>query len=445
MKTTEVSRTLDSALSELAEANAAFSARYPGDSGARQPVHTVYGGAHLFHADMARRLGSLALNALDRFAPDAAQFTTALHLPSALGETVYARVREKLVREPVEDYRIDFEDGYGARSDSEEDGHAVSSARQLAAGYKAGLLPPFIGIRVKPLTAEFTARALRTLTLFFETLLGETGGAAPENFLITLPKPTVPQQPAALARALEAIERSGGLPTGSLRMELMVEAAQAVINARGECNLPLLLEACAGRCAAAHFGAYDYTASCGVTAAHQRLRSPACSFARSAMQAAFAGTGVRLADGATTVLPVPVHRGDLLSPAQQDENRAVVHAAWRGHYADVRDSLENGFYQSMDLHPAQLPTRYAAVYAFYLKDLDATAARLRHFVEKAARATLEGNIFDDAATGQGLLNFFLRATNCGAVSPQEAERVTGLTPEDFRAGSFTRISRSRSA
>jgi len=64
--------------------------------------------------------------------------------------SVYNRVLEKLKREPVEDFRIDFEDGYGNRPDAEEDGHAESAALEVARGMQEGSLPPFIGIRIKP-------------------------------------------------------------------------------------------------------------------------------------------------------------------------------------------------------------------------------------------------------------------------------------------------------
>jgi hypothetical protein len=177
------------------------------------------------------------------------------------------------------------------------------------------------------------------------------------------------------------------------------------------------------------------------------MRHPANDFAKHMMQVALAGTGVWLSDGSTAVLPVPVHRatpGSTLSDAQAAENRATMHGAWRMHYEDVRHSLVGGFYQGWDLHPAQLVTRYAALYAFFLDGIEAAGARLRNFVDKAAQATLVGNVFDDAATGQGLLNFFLRGINSGAVTEAEALRITGLTEEDFRGRSFTRIMRSRS-
>jgi hypothetical protein len=155
---------------------------------------------------------------------------------------------------------------------------------------------------------------------------------------------------------------------------------------------------------------------------------------------------VWLSDGSTAVLPVPVHRaaaGATLSEAQRAANRAAVHDAWRLHFDDVRHSLAGGFYQGWDLHPAQLVTRYAALYAFFLEGIEAAGARLRNFVDRAAQATLIGNVFDDAATGQGLLNFFLRGINSGAVTEAEALRMTGLTEEDFRGRSFVRIMKAR--
>ena len=226
----------------------------------------------------------------------------------------------------------------------------------------------------------------------------------------------------------------------------MVETPQAILNERGEAALPGLVAALDGRCVGAHLGTYDYTAACNITAAHQQMTHPACDFAKQVMQVALAGTGVWLSDGATNVMPIAPHRaapGAPLSEAQAAENRMVVHAAWRLHYEHVRRSLSQGFYQGWDLHPAQLPTRYAAVYSFFLEGLEAAAARLRNFVDQAAQATTVGAVFDDAATGQGLLNYFLRATNCGATSEAEVGRLTGLTVDDLRSRSFLKILEAR--
>jgi hypothetical protein len=439
---------LAGAAARLTRANEAFAARYPGEGGARQPVHTVYGGAQLFRSDSTGKLGQVARRALADYAPDAATLARALGIADAgLGERVFARVVEKLEREAVEDFRIDFEDGYGNRPDAEEDGHAESVAREVAKGLAEGTLPPFLGIRVKTLSEELRGRSVRTLDLFLTTLVQATGGALPPGFVLTLPKVALAEQVEFFVAALEALEPKLGLPAGTLRFELMVEVPQAIIAHDGRCMLPELVRAGAGRVTAAHFGTYDYTAGVGITAAHQHMRHPACDHAKHAMQVSLAGTGVWLSDGSTTVMPVPVHRaaagGAPLSAQQEAENRASVHRAWKLHYDDVRHSLVGGFYQGWDLHPAQIPTRYAAVFAFFLESVGSAGARLKNFVEKAAQATLVGDVFDDAATGQGLLNYFLRGINCGALTEQEALKLTGLSLDELRGRSFLKILNGR--
>jgi citrate lyase beta subunit len=478
MKTTLTTESLSEITERLRQSNAEFAARYPGETGRRQPVHTVYGGAHLFKAETTARLGALALRALEQNAPSAVAFAKAVglsgaeglpdsleqsrnfqtllrenpealrreHKPAWLAHTIYERVAEKLRREPVEDFRIDFEDGYGNRPDAEEDGHAETAAAEVAKGLAGGTLSPFLGIRIKPFNEELRQRSVRTLDIFLTTLAERAPSGFPENFVVTLPKVTDAEQVAALAGIFDLLEPGLGLPTGTLKMEMMVETTQSIINHRGESNLPLLLEAAGGRCVAAHFGTYDYTASCQITAAHQHMTHPACDFARHMMQVAFGGTGVWLSDGATNIMPVPVHRaaeGSALTPEQEEENLASVRRAWRLHYEHIQHSLTNGFYQGWDLHPAQLPTRYAAVYAFFLESLAPASERLHNFVEKAAKATLVGDVFDDAATGQGLLNYFLRAINCGAVTVDEAQELTGLTHAELRTGSFVKILKGR--
>ncbi|MDP9349441.1 MAG: phosphoenolpyruvate kinase, partial [Gemmatimonadota bacterium] len=406
-------------------------------------VHTVYGGAQLFRADSVPKLGALALRALEAYAPDAATLGGALGLPAEGAERVHGRVLEKLRREPVEDFRIDFEDGYGNRPDAEEDGHAESVAREVARGMEEGTLPPFLGIRIKPLNEELRERSVRTLDLFLTTLVQATGGALPPGFVLTLPKVTLPDQVEFFGDVLDTLEDRLALGRGALRFEVMVETPQSIFGPGGEAALPRILEAGEGRITGAHFGTYDYTASLGITAAQQRTRHPACDFARHVMQVALAGTGVWLSDGSTTVMPVPVHRGERLTPEQQRENRESVHRAWRMHFDDVRHSLAHAFYQGWDLHPAQLPTRYAAVFSFFLEGVEAQGRRLRNFVEKAAQATLVGDVFDDAATGQGLLNYFARGINCGALTEEEAREMTGLALDELRGRSFLRILQNR--
>lgn len=477
MKISLNSGNLGEVFSKLAIANREFNSRYPGESGARQPVHTVYGGAHLFKSDSAKKLGVLATRAFTEYAPNYVVFAKALQLsgwqelpeseekiskleplfsenpesvrkeqhPAWLAYSVYTRVAEKLKREAVEDFRIDFEDGYGNRPDAEEDMHAEKAALEVAKGMQEKTLPPFIGIRIKPFTEELRDRSARTLDIFVTTLLHETNNQLPDNFVITLPKVTIAEQVTALIHILDLIEKKAGLSENTLKMELMVETPQSIINMHGQCALPEFVKAAEGRCVACHFGVYDYTASSNITANYQSMDHPSCDFAREMMRVSLSGTGLWLSDGATNVMPVGPHRaedGGKLSAAFQKENMEVVHRAWKLGYDHVRHSLKHAYYQGWDLHPAQLPIRYAACYAFFLEGLEPASLRLRSFIEKAAQATLVGDVFDDAATGQGLLNFFLRAINCGAISKEEI-KSTGLTLEEISTRSFLKILEGR--
>ncbi len=460
----------------LSEANREYETDYPGEPCRRQPIHTVYGGAHLFRPDIGAVLGSLALRTLQAYAPDAVSFARSVALPGAddlpsdpgaavelqqqldedpekvrreqpavwLAHVVYNRTVSKLEREPVEDYRIDFEDGYGNRPDAEEDAHAVQAAQAAALGMGTPRFPPFLGIRIKPLTEALRDRSIRTLDLFLTTLLSQTAGRLPDGFVVALPKVTTPAQVSALAELLGIFETEYRLAANSLRFELMIETPESIVDSEGHLAIPRLLKAAPLRCRGLHFGAYDYTAACNITAEYQSLFHPTADFARHLLQVCTAGRGVELSDGATTILPIAPHKpGDApLTERQKEENQLVVYRAMRLHFQDVQRSLRHGFYQGWDLHPAQLPTRYAAVYAFFLQGFDSLAARLRNFIGKAAQATLVGDTFDDAATGQGLLNYFLRASNCGAIT--EAEMLsTGLTREELRERSFLKMLENR--
>jgi citrate lyase beta subunit len=441
-------RELQPIVRRLRTVNTAVARACPGEPEDRQPVHTVYGGAHLFRADSAQKLGALALAALDEYAPDGRTLSAALGLSgagiAALADTVRARVAAKLRREPVEDFRIDFEDGYGNRPDEEEDGHARSAAEEVSTGLAAGSLPPFIGIRIKPLSKELHARSLRTLDLFVTTLARRSGAGLPPGFVVTVPKIMAPGQVAAVARVCTALERRLRL-RGRIALELMIETPQSILAPDGSSALRGLVAAGGGRVTGAHFGTYDYTALCGITASWQHMRHDACDFAKHMMQVALAQTGVKLSDGATNIMPVAPHRASPdrpLTEAQRRENREAVHRAWKVHFDDATHSLVNGYYQGWDLHPAQLPTRYAALYAFFLSARPAATQRLRNFVDKAAQATLVGDVFDDAATGQGLLNFFARGLSSGALTMEEALE-TGLTPEELHGRSFLTILANR--
>jgi citrate lyase beta subunit len=436
---------LQTIVARLKAANATIAGQYPGESEERQPVHTMYGGAQLFRADSARKLGDLALRTLSEYGADPDTFAGVLGIEEGLAKPIFQRVLDKLQREPIEDFRIDFEDGYGNRPDDEEDGHAEAAASEVAKGLAAGTLPPFIGIRIKPLSNELHARSLRTLDIFVTALTKAAGTTLPPNFVVTIPKLQSPAHVEAVAAACAALEEKLELNRGALKLELMIETPQSIIAADGSSALLPLVAAGAGRVTGAHFGTYDYTALAGITASWQHMRHAVCDFAKHMMQVSLAQTGVRLSDGATNVMPIAPHHapaGQTLTDAHARENRESVHRAWRHHFDDITHSLVNGYYQGWDLHPAQLPTRYAAVYAFFLASRQAATARLRTFVERAAQATLVGDVFDDAATGQGLLNYFLRGLNSGALTLEET-RETGLTPEELQSRSFLKILESR--
>jgi len=460
-------------LDELKVANLAFQKQYPGDRPDRQPVHTVYGGANLFKADTALKMGEIALKNLRTYAPNFVELARALSLsgheylphnevaieslvkrldnmpeadrknePGWLAWSVYNKTINKLQTEAVEDFRIDFEDGFGNRPDEEEDATAVQAATELALGMKNNSISPFIGIRIKPFTEDMKQRGVRTLDIFLTTLLQQSGGVLPPNFVIMLPKVTLPQQVVTMVRLLEIIEKENGLAAGTLKMETMVEATQIIMDDEGRNPLLRIIKASEGRCIAAHFGTYDYTASCNITAKYQTMDHPVCDFAHHMTKVALGGTGIFLSDGATNVMPIAPHRGENLSFAQLAENRKSVHNAWKTGFDHTMHSLINGFYQGWDLNPAQLPMRYAATYTFFLSSYANAVFRLKTFVERAAISTLTGDIFDDAATGQGLLNFFLKAMNCGAITEEEA-LATGLTLEEIRSRSFYLILQGR--
>ena len=425
-------------LAGLKSPNAKIAKLYPGEGQDLQPIHTVYGGAQLFKLNTCQKIGDLAYHHFETYLASAFDLQECFNLPDyVLAKTVHSRVRERLQHQAVEDFRIDFEDGYGHRPDNEEDDSAEFAAREVARGMRENTLSPGIGIRIKTLSEELKHRAIRTLDLFVTTLVKEAKGELPPRFVITLPKITSVGQVKVFVQTLEAIEKANKLKPGTLRLEFMVEVPQSILDPTGRAVLPEFLTAAKGRCVAAHFGTYDYTASVNITAEHQTMDHPACDFAKEVMKVSLAGTGIWLSDGATNIMPVGPHK-DPKSDHEKKENREAIFQAWRTSYSHIRHSLKNGFYQGWDLHPGQLPVRYVALYIFFLQSLGPASTRLKNFIEKAAQATLVGDVFDDAATGQGLLNYFLRALNCGAIS--EAQILeTGLTSEDIRLRSFKKI------
>jgi citrate lyase beta subunit len=389
----------------LADADRELRERWPGDPGTRQPIHTVYVPGDRFTVDTCAEWGSAALELLDREAPSASALAEITGLPADLVGEVYDRVRAKLADEPVEDVRVDFEDGYGHRPDEEEDGAVRAAAAALAELAVRPGAPPFLGIRFKSFEAPTRRRGLRTLDLLLEGLLA--AGDLPAGLQVTLPKVTSVAQVAAMVEVCERLEEEYALPPGRLRFEIQVETPQAVLAADGTAAVAGMLTVAGGRCSGLHYGTYDYSAALGISAAQQSLDHPAADHAKAVMQLAAAGTGVRLSDGSTNVLPV----GDA----------AQVRAAWRLHARLVQRALERGYYQGWDMHPGHLPTRYLATYAFFRRDLPATAARIRAYLARA-----ETGVMDEPATAQALANAVLRGVDCGAVGPEEVAGSTGV-------------------
>ena len=376
---------------------------YPGDPAARQPVHTVYVPAPRFQPDLVATWGAQARSVLDRHGGGPERMTETLGMD--ITADVYERVVAKLGREPVEDLRIDFEDGYGDRGDAAEDADAVAAARRLVEFLEAEMAPPFVGLRCKGLERATRRRGIRTLDLFLSALLARV--PVPAGFVVTLPKVVAVEHAAAFAEVLEQLEQAYGLPAGRLRFEVQIETPQSVLSADGTVATARIVAAAGGRCAGLHYGTYDYSAALGVSAGQQSLAHPAADFAKSLMQVAAAGTGVWVSDGSTNLLP----EGD----------GTAVRAGWREHARLVRRSLERAFYQGWDLHPHQLPSRFLATYAFFRDGLPDSAQRLGAYATRTG-----GGILDEPATAQALAAFLLRGVDCGALDPAEVARATGL-------------------
>jgi citrate lyase beta subunit len=379
----------------LKDADAALVAQFPGDRGGRQPVHTVYVPGERYHARLAPDWGEQAQAVLDAHADLFAELVG--------DDQLVARVRGKLAAEPIEDLRIDFEDGYGTRPEPVEDSDAVAAAAALAASLSEGVAPPFSGMRIKSLEAPTRRRGVRTFVAFVGALAD--AGAPFGGFVTTLPKVTSVEQVQAMVHLCERAENVTG--AGRLRFEIQVETPQSILSPDGAALVARMVHASGGRCTALHYGTYDYSAFCGIAAPYQSMAHPVADHAKLVMQAAAAGTGVRLSDGSTNVLPVG--------------NAAGVRRGWELHLELVRRSLERGYYQGWDLHPAQLPTRYAATFAFYRDGLAAAERRLREYFERT-----NSGILDEPATVRALADYVLRALHCGAAAVDEVQAATGL-------------------
>ncbi|MFP3989822.1 aldolase/citrate lyase family protein [Streptomyces sp. E11-3] len=415
----QVATSLAGAVSEgisasLAPVDAELARRYPGDPGTRQPVHTVYVPGDAFAADTVRTWGDKALTALDQHAPDAATFAKVVGLSDELAAPVYDRVRAKLEREPIEDLRVDFEDGYQG---ADEDADAARAARLIAEAYKNGTAAPYMGIRMKCMEAPVRDRGIRTLDIFLTGLM-EAGGL-PDGLVLTLPKVTYTEQVTAMVRLVEEFEKARGLAAGRIGFEIQIETSQSILAADGTATVARMIDAADGRATGLHYGTFDYSACLGVSAAYQASDHPAADHAKAIMQVAAAGTGVRVSDGSTNVLPVG--------------STEHVHQAWKLHYDLTRRALARAYYQGWDMHPAHIPTRYAAVFAFYREGFETAAARLAAYANH-----VDGDVMDEPATAKALSGYLLRGLDCGALDIAEVARLTGLTRADLEGFSAPR-------
>ncbi|MCA9585258.1 MAG: phosphoenolpyruvate kinase [Myxococcales bacterium] len=411
----------------------------------------LYGGAHLFHAGLPAKAGRIALAALDGWGRDAASFGACLGVTDrALAEEIWTKVRARLETRPLDAMCADFEDGFGLRSDAEEDAEALRVARELSlhvlAAAASPATTPRVGVRIRALAGLSARRAARTLDLVLTAMLEQTGGVVPRGLTVTLPKVTHPAQVTALVEMLTMIEDARNITRGAIGVEILVETPRALWDETGLVLVPALVAAAAGRCGAAHLGAYDLSSSLGVPMSAQRLDHPLCDLARAIMVATLEGTGAVAVDGVTTALPLPRHKeGDrTLSDMEQEENLRAVRDAWTLHAHHVTHALEHGVHAGWDIHPAQLPARYGALFAHYLTHRAEVTTRLARFLEAATRAVRTGQDFDDAATAEGALTFLVRGLACGALDHADVARA-GLTPEELAWRSFARVIAGRVA
>lgn len=389
----------------LAATDRLLAEQFPGDDGSRQPLHTVYVPADRFTPKLPAEWGQAALDLISAQGGIDTVCRT-VGVSEEMIPQIAGKVTAKLANQPIEDLRIDFEDGFGDRGDAAEDSAAAEAAGELASAVTDGIAPPFSGVRFKCLEAATRGRGLRTLELFLATLTERLGGL-PDGFVVTLPKVSTVAQVEAMVTVCGALEQAYGLATGALRFEIQVETPQLIIGPDGRLPLAPAIHAGAGRVTGLHYGTYDYSAALQISAGQQASDHPAADFAKHVMQVVSAGTGVRLSDGSTNVLPLG--------------EEGQVAAAWRLHAGLVRRALEHGFYQGWDLHAHQLPTRYIATFAFYRTGWEQAADRLGTYLGGG-----ESAILDEPATARALARFLQRGLLCGAIDAQELQSRAGL-------------------
>ncbi|OAK51326.1 DUF6986 family protein [Rhodococcoides kyotonense] len=364
---------------------------YPGDRIGGQPIHTVYVPASVADVGIPQQWGSQAARLVDAHADVVESLDAA---------GVLTTVRDVLHTSPIQDLRLDFEDGYGWRSDEDEDRDARHAGQVLSALAADPTGPSWVGIRPKGLAAHERRRAVRTLELVLDA-----AGGVPNGFVFTVPKLRVAEQVTAVVALCEELERAHGLTDHALRFELQIESPQAVVGPDGTATVARALRLTDGRCTSLHYGTYDYSAACGITSAQQSLAHPVADHAKNVMLAAAAQTGVWVCDGSTQVVPAG--------------SQADIEAALRRHFGLVTRSLERGFYQGWDMHPGHLVTRWAATLGFFRDAMPTAATRVAAYLSRQ-----DSGVMDEPATAQALAGVLVRGLDSGAVTERELSDVS---------------------
>ncbi|WP_454175240.1 DUF6986 family protein [Gordonia sputi] len=378
----------------LAPVDDDLAAHYPGDRTDPQPVHTVYVSAADVDEQTPQSWGDEALRIAD---------AASGVLGELADDDVVGIALERLRTNPIEDLRIDLEDGYGWRPDATEDADARRAGETLAAWTRQRPhAPRSAGVRAKGLGAVERSRGLRTLELVLDA-----AGGIPDGFVFTVPKLRDVRQVDAVNLLCAEFERVHGVPVGSLRFELQIEIPQAILGKDGRATVAEAVHRGVPRLSGLHYGTYDYSAACGIVSAQQSLAHPVADHAKNVMQAAAAQTGVWLSDGSTQVMPT----GD----------DAQVAAALRRHHSLVLRSLERGYYQGWDMHPGHLITRWAAVTGFYRSAMPTAVTRLQSYFERRG-----GDVVDEPATAMSLALVVGRGLAAGAFTEDE---VTAIAPQ----------------
>jgi citrate lyase beta subunit len=401
------------------------------DAVTTQPSGTLYGGAQRFKVGALAKLGDHVQSFFQRHVDSDDAFVACFGVPTATSvATLRERLRASLQRAPLEDVRVDFEDGYGPHGDDEEDAHARLVGEALAEKRTTGW-PQRVGVRVRALESGTAKRALRTLTIVVDTMVAAGWRPGREPFRVTLPKVTHLQELAMAARALERLEADHELPERSFVVEAMVETPEALLDREGRVPLVLWPGMARGRLGALHFGAFDYLSSLGVPARSQSLDHPACLHARASLALGAARAGIEVSDGTFLEIPVGPHREAIAGSIEEQENQEIVARALRHHAERVRRQLAEGYAQGWDLHPGQVVSRRAALLTAYVEGRDDVLRRMDGFLSAGARAARSGTAFDDAASARSLLATLRRGIRLGLDDADLVAVFLGLEVDDL--------------